>query len=178
MLIWIDGPCGVGKTSTACEVAKMLPEGCVEFLDADCYFQDMLQQNGRLILTGSRPQNNRVFRLKFREIIEEKLRFCSGHIIAVMTATSENSKVELLDYFRERRTDTLHIILTASEETVRSRIRSDPRRAGTTAGCNLAWFKNDMTFLRDNYSGDVWINADGKLPSDIAKEIVRLITKQ
>lgn len=166
MIIWIDGAYGVGKTTVARKVKEILG-GDTEIVDSDYYYQEMINENGLLALGGTLPQNNKVFLARFKKVIEDKLENTNKLLIIVMALTQKESIELLFDYFNSDR-DILHIILTASEETIKARIEADNRGKGTA----LEWLTYNLAFLDVNSPDAIRIDTENKDVDTIANEII------
>ena len=63
----------------------------------------------------------------------------------------------------------MHIILTASEETIKSRIKSDDNRE---KGFALEWLKYNLVFLDANFPDAIRIDTENEDADAIANEII------
>ena len=120
MIIWLNGPSGVGKSSVAQAVIDLLPDHEIIYLDADRYFPNYAMKNGGEV----NPHSNIGFCQYFRNIIESYI--TSYQVILVdMKVAHDVSKAELIDYFTESGTPFLHVILTANTDALQHRIEQD-----------------------------------------------------
>ena len=166
MIIWLDGAYGVGKTTVARKIEELLG-GDTEIVDSDYYYQEMINENGLFALGGTLPQNNKVFLTRFKKVIEDKLENTDKQLIIVMALTQKESVELLFDYFNLDR-DILHIILTASAETIKARIEADNRGRGTA----LEWLTYNLAFLDVNSPDAIRINTENKDVDTTANEII------
>ncbi len=181
MIIWIDGPCGVGKTTVARKVKDLLSDNEVEFLDSDCYFQKMFKEkveeakksNSCPAIRGMSPQTNTDFAVYFRELIKEKL--SKTWVIIAMALTDEICKKHIFHSLCSTHKNVLHIILTAKEETIKSRIESHNGRGDKTKHINE--LGNSVSFLDKNFNGALKINTDNRSVNEIASEILENIQR-
>ena len=120
MIIWLNGPSGVGKSSVAQAVIDLLPDHEIIYLDADRYFPNYALVHGG----GVYPHSNIGFCQYFRNMIESYI--TSYQVILVdMKGAHDDSKAELIDYFTESGTPFLHVILTANTDALQHRIKQD-----------------------------------------------------
>ncbi len=120
MIIWLNGPSGVGKSSVAQAVIDLLPDHEIIYLDADRYFPSYALVHGG----GVYPHSNIGFCQYFRNMIESYI--TSYQVILVdMKVAHDVSKAELIDYFTESGTPFLHVILTANTDALQHRIKQD-----------------------------------------------------
>ena len=117
MIIWLNGPSGVGKSSVAQAVIDLLPDHEIIYLDADRYFPNYALVHGG----GVYPHSNIGFCQYFRNMIESYI--TSYQVILVdMKVAHDVSKAELIDHFTESGTPFLHVILTANTDALQHRI--------------------------------------------------------
>lgn len=173
MIIWIDGTYGVGKTKVALEIQKQF-EGVIEFLESDFYYIEMIHENPFLIMGGTLPQNNMNFIKRFRNIIEEKTKNLSTNVLIDMSLTQRECKKEIFDYILSLQRNVLHIILSANEETIKSRIENDVEREKDLA---LSFLKINTAFLNDNFKDAIRINTNNRSVCDIAEEIIGIVKR-
>lgn len=174
MLVWIDGPFGVGKTSVGLEIQKQLPVGAAELLDADDYYQNKFDEDTMKAMLskgkGCFPQNNLVFIEKFKQVIAQAI---SGACISivVMALTEKECKELLFDALSHNGIDIRHVILTASNDVLTSRITSDNcRPAKNMALNNMA---RSMAFLEHYFEDALWIDTTNLAIPDVAKTIIK-----
>lgn len=181
MIIWIDGVRGVGKTTVALKIEERVPDKEVEHLDSDFYFREMLKVLGEYaeenhcplseIIGGTSPQTNKVFSAHFRKIIEEKAKKTKNLIIS-MALIKAQCKDEIFDYLVNRDISILHIILTASKDTIKHRIKfDDDTRDKKTA---LEILDDSISFLDRNFADTLRIDTDNKSICDVADEIIKI----
>lgn len=180
MLVWIDGTYGVGKTAVIKQLKEIIPCSEIEILESDIYIQEMLTEiveeakktNSFPAFSGTLPQTDTKFIERFRRIIQEKLTL-NKIVIVDMTLTHDESKKGLYEFFLTENVRTLHIILTASEEIIRERIKNDNTRDKL---CALENLKYNISFLNQNYQDAIRINTDSMSIADTANEIAQHIS--
>lgn len=180
MIIWIDGTYGVGKTAVAMKIKERLSRDRVELLESDYYVNDSLKRvveeakanNCFPNIGGTLPQNNMRFLREFRELIEEKSKSDDKNLIVDMALTMRECKEELYDRLKGNGKEIVHIILTADENTIKSRIENDGKRMKETA---LEWLKQNIAFLNQNFPDAVRIETDNCDVDDVATEVISKI---
>jgi hypothetical protein len=119
MLVWINGPFGVGKTQTAFELARRLPGSVVsdpEHLGFGLH---------RMLPPALRGdfQDVPVWRTGVVEVLERLLTEQDGVVVVPMTVTEPRYFAETVGRLRERGHDVRHFALLASREAVLRRLR-------------------------------------------------------
>lgn len=178
MIIWIDGTYGVGKTEVAKRLKERFSDNKAELLEADYYSEESLKRlveeakanNSFPHIGGTLPQNNMRFIQEFRELIEEKSKNSEKYLIVDMALTMQECKKELFDRLKKGNKDILHIILTADNETIKARVKSDKSRMKDIA---LDWLANNVTFLDNNFPDALRIKTDNRNIDDIVTEVVK-----
>ena len=171
MIIWLDGTYGVGKTSIALQLEKVLHSEKVKLLISDSAYKEFTIRNP-FAGGGAIPQNNKNFIIEFRNEIEKQLISKDSIIIVDMSLTQTEAKELLLDYFVNKGINIKHFILNASITTLKKRIEESENRDR-----ELAYFylKQNIDFLSKNYNKAIWINTDGKDIKEITEEIIKYI---
>lgn len=180
MLVWIDGPYGVGKTAVIKQLKEIIPCSEIEILESDVYNEEVLKEiikeakktNSFPGFLGMLPQTDTRFIEIFKRIIQEKLSI-NKIVIVDMALTCEESKKGLYEFFLTENVRTLHIIITASEEIIRERIKNDNTRDKRCALENLEY---NLSFLNQNYQDAIRINTDSMSIADTANEIAQHIS--
>ena len=171
MIIWIDGPNGVGKSNVAYELTKILDDG--EYVDSDKYWFTLLKNSLGKAFRGFYPYCNKYFLTEFRNSLEEKVTLNKVPIVALSLVHTACKEV-LLDYF-DSKTPMVHIILECDEEKIKSRIADDPNRdesAKVQQKSEVGW---QISYLKTNYKDAIRINAENEDPTEIAAIIKNLI---
>lgn len=179
MIIWIDGVYGVGKTTVVTEIKERISDNEVEFLESDTYrvkslkrrVKEAIARNGFPSI-GTLPQNDIVFLREFKDLIDEKSKETTKKLIIDMALIMQECKEELLDKLKNEGKKIVHIVLTADEETIRTRIKNDENRMKEVA---LDWLKYSISFLEKNYQDAIWLNTDNLDVPTIANEIIEII---
>lgn len=176
VVIWINGACGVGKSTIAKEIKRNFSDDKIEILDSDYYYQPKNyfyrkdEKSGKYICGGAtRQQNNKIFIEDFKKILEEKFKDRNKQFIIPMSLTDVACK----DLIKINK-NILHIILTADKEIIESRIKfdSDPSR---DKKFNLEWLEQDIWFLNNNFEDAIRIDTNNKNIRDTADEIIQYL---
>lgn len=180
MLVWINGVNGVGKTSVVNRVAEIVMNEDVVFLDADteleqfcnhCNESGDMEMQIKYLFSGNSPQNHPYFVPYLKNLILEKEQ--SGKIVLVsMTVSSIVGKENYIDYF-SKRTNLVHIILTADKNTVYQRIDGHTCRSQKRE--NKESFDNDFDFISKHFGNACFINTNAKSINEVAGSIVDLL---
>ncbi|MPY51550.1 AAA family ATPase [Streptomyces acidicola] len=119
MLLWINGPFGGGKTQTAHEIQRRLPDSVIcDPEHAGFGLRRMLPPE----LRGN-FQDLESWRQGVVEVLDLALTKHDGVVIAPMTVTSPAYFAETVDRLRELGHDVRHFTLLAERETVLRRLR-------------------------------------------------------
>ena len=171
VIVWIDGTYGIGKSTIASEIIARNELTDTVLKDSDQSWRDMISQNPWKICGKYPQQRHEHFIHWFREEIE-----VAAHqhetVIVSMALTAEECKTGLYEYLRKRGNHILHIILTASTETILERIENDESRDKDFARRHLS---SNVRFLEQNYSDAIWVNTeDGDIEASV-EEVVGII---
>ena len=171
MIIWIDGPYGIGKTNVAVRIYDKLKKGKIELINSDNYYHKIIKEIA-IFGGGTLPQNNKLFLNRFRKIIEEKISDSSKIIIIDMAVTEPECKENLFDYFNNNHSNIFHFILRASLNDIKKRIINDQDRDKENS---LYYLDSSMMFLQNNFKNDIWIDTSNKNIDEIADRIIAYI---
>lgn len=180
MIILINGTYGVGKTTVALKLKERLLNDEAELLESDVVdekgVKDIVEEakksNGFPHTNGTLPQNSKKFIQEFRKIAEEKSKDSNKKLILDMALTTKESKEGIYDYLINANRNIVHIILTANEETIISRIKNDNERQKEIA---LDYLKENLTFLENNFNSAIRIKTDNRSVSDITDDIITIV---
>jgi hypothetical protein len=120
VLLWINGPCGVGKTATADELHRRLPGSVV--CDPEHLGYGML----RMLPTSLRPRWQEIpaWRQSVRELLRMALAGHDGPVIAPGTLVNDGHFREIIGSLRDDGADVRHFALLAEPATVVRRLRA------------------------------------------------------
>lgn len=173
MILWIDGTCGIGKSSVAKRISELLLSDKVLLIETDeCYEKFAERYPNVALLLGGMPQNNRAFLAELKKIIINGLG-TSELLIVAMATTMVECKEILIDYFG--RDDALvHIILDADKDEIIKRIQNDNKERQKKE--NIADIDRSINFLNE-YVGAIHVNTNGKSIDEVSKEIIARFIK-
>ena len=163
--IFINGTYGVGKSTLANTISELL-NGQVECVDPDLYYNNLVKKDMAFLFFGWPIQKNEMFLRGFREIILDKLQ--DKEIIIPIAITTEICKKELLDYI-SKKTEIIHMVLEANEESLFQRIKSDVNRNKDFSIENI---KNNNVYIKKNFEKVVHINTTNESIVKIANLII------
>lgn len=175
MIIWIDGTCGIGKTSVAFALKEMLLDDEVEVLELDSLYNSLLKEaleNPRKVSCSyldieDISQCDIQIYESFRDMIEER----AEKIVIVDTAIMDNAfKTIVFENLSEKYRNILHIILTADEKTIKRRIDEDDTREDKSFA--FAYLQKNLSFANENFTNAIRIKTDNRSKVDIANEIL------
>lgn len=123
MIIWLNGAFGAGKTTTAQEVARQLPNA--RHFDAEAV--------GGLLMHSLSDhefvdfQDLPPWRVLFPIVTEQLATFTGQHLVTVQTVLREDYWRELADGFRRTAPslDIFHVLLHVDPDALAERIRAD-----------------------------------------------------
>jgi shikimate kinase len=121
MIIWLNGPFGVGKTTTATELATTLPNS--RLFDAE-----MVGYLLRAILPDyefSDFQELPPWRALVPVVTSEITRFTGQHLLATQSVLNQAYWNELHHGFARHALDVFHIVLRAGPQALAERINAD-----------------------------------------------------
>lgn len=120
VLVWVNGPFGVGKTQVAHELARRLPNGFVSNPEQLGFgLRRMLPPPIR-----GNFQHLPLWRTTCRDLLSDILDRFDGVVIAPMTVLSPAYRAEIIDGLTDRGHQVAHVTLLASANTIRRRHRS------------------------------------------------------
>lgn len=171
MIIWINGTYGVGKTTIIHKLEEKLDSHNCKVISSD----EFHKKNPYIFETGGGcyPQNNKKFNRCFKEyILEQKKCNSKKYIIIDMSLTDRICKEQLFEYFEKKEKKLIHFILTASRDTIKTRIKDDKNRESDEAIYHIEF---NLQFLKENYENAIRIDTENKNIDQIAEEIIKHI---
>ncbi len=183
MIIWIDGTYGVGKTTVATKLKECFSSDKSELLLSDYYWKEFLKRFYEIAKAnncfpnfgGTLPQYNIQFINEFKTLINKKEKDSDKKLIIDMALTTNECKENLFDNLKNQGINIVHIILMANEKIIKSRILNDDKRDDLEKREHLSRLPQNISFLNDNYSNAIRIQADNHNPNDITDEIAKTI---
>ena len=120
MIVWINGPFGVGKTQTAFELHRRLPGSFV--LDPEA-LGFALRKVMPPTLHKSDFQDHALWREFTRQVLEDVAAQFTGPIIVPMTLVVPEYHLEIIGGLRDAGLEVQHFSLMASKSTILKRLR-------------------------------------------------------
>ncbi|MEU6441867.1 AAA family ATPase [Streptomyces sp. NPDC047046] len=130
MIVWLGGTYGAGKTTTARELAALLP-------DARVFDTEEVGGLLRGILRDEWPGNFQhwpMWRALVVETARQVLGYAGGTLVVPQTVLDEEYWDEIEAGFRAAGIPVRHFVLDADEATLRTRIAGDEAPQSATAG--------------------------------------------
>lgn len=121
MIIWLNGAFGAGKTQTAHELKRRIPNSIIYDPEQVGYF---INKNIPKALAKGDFQNHEIWRefnFKMLMYIQEQY---NGTIIIPMTIVNPQYYEEIIGRLKEEGIDVQHFVLGASKETLKQRLKS------------------------------------------------------
>lgn len=157
MIVWINGAFGAGKTSTARELAGLLPEGTL-------YDPELIGDAVRRLLPGKRLaevtdyQDLPSWRRLVVDAAAAVLAEVGGVLVVPMTLLRQEYRDEIFGALAARRIPVRHVLLAPGETILRERIakrhREEPEHADPK---DLAWAYDHIPVYRQALG---WLTAD------------------
>lgn len=175
LLILIDGPKGVGKTTVSTRIQSLLTLNTV-LLDSDVYYKEWHKtlntdlDKAKALLGGNTPQENVYFLEYYQKYITEWLK--REKIVIVSMALSKNLCLQYILHYYENSTTILHFVLTADEAILVDRIN---KQVGRDAKTDIQDIIPDMRFIYSNDNQSIFIDTNKKSPTVIAEAIIEHI---
>ncbi|MGE5654157.1 MAG: AAA family ATPase, partial [Bacillota bacterium] len=120
MIIWINGAFGAGKTTTAFELCRRLPNSFVYDPENVGYF---IRKNSPRLFSAGDFQDIPLWRETNYKMLKMIAGQYDGTIIAPMTLVNPHYFDEIIGALRRDGIDVQHYILYASRETLLKRLR-------------------------------------------------------
>ena len=164
MIIWVNGPFGVGKTSVATELAELLPGSLVfdpELIGT--FIRGLLPAE----LQEPDYQDIALWRDLTRHIAESTANLYDRPLIVPMTLVSRDYFIEIVGSLTRSGCDVRHFTLLASRERIleRHRGRADYEEWGEQQLDRCLAALSEPAFA-------VHLDTEDSSPGDIAREIV------
>lgn len=121
MIIWINGAFGAGKTTTAYELHRRIPNSYVYDPENVGFF---LRKNMPKQLWKNDFQDHEAWREMNVSMLQMLSREFEGVIIVPMTIVNPQYFNEILEKLRDEHVDIKHFALLASKETLLKRLKS------------------------------------------------------
>ena len=167
MLIWLNGPFGVGKTATAEALVKRRLPRCVLF-DPEP-LGSMLRQVASAIDPVEDFQDLYAWRLLVPETVRVLRAAYASTIVMPMTVWRRDYFNELAAALRRVDTDVRCFRLMAAEDVLRARIMGRPATDGNHDWC-LGHLRTGLALMRDPAFGEA-VATDTRSPDQVADAV-------
>lgn len=123
-IIWVNGPFGGGKTQTAYELARRVPDAVVSDPELIGYGLHRAIPRGRLRRDlGGDFQDFSAWRIGVVEVLDRLASAHPGPIVVPMTLVREDYFAQVMDGLGERGHEVRHFALLAPRDVVLARLR-------------------------------------------------------
>lgn len=168
MIIWINGAFGSGKTQTANELCRRLPDA---FLYDPENVGDWLRKNEPARLAKENFQDEPLWRTINRDMLSYLDRQYAGTLVVPMTLIRRGYYDEIIGALRGQGVTVHHVLLCATEATLRRRLRKrlEPGKswAARQIPACLAAFESDRFENK--------IQTDEKTVPEVAESIAKAL---
>lgn len=164
MIIWINGPYGVGKTTLAEELSKRNKKSFI--FDAEAV-GNAIRDNMPEEFFKDTFEEFPLWAETCRKLLKNLDAVYDGDIFVPMTLLLPESVFEIIEKLRNEGVKVCHIILEADEKTLFERIVA----RGEEEDCWCVQNIGRCFLAQKNMPFDLRINSMGKTPEEIAKEI-------
>jgi len=121
MILWINGTFGAGKTQTAAELHRRIPNSYIYDPENVGYW---IRENEPKSLQADNFQDEPLWRSVNRDMLLHLNANYDGLILVPMTLVSTQYYEEIITALRKQGTDIRHFLLYPSQETVKKRLAS------------------------------------------------------
>lgn len=168
MIIWINGPCGVGKSTLAEALQQKLPNSFL--FDAELV-GDAIREN---LPDQFRHETYEEFPLWHEmccRLLKELSAIYSGHVFVPMTLKRPESHRAIIRHLRDAGVSVTHIMLEADPETVHDRILM----RGEEENCWCIQQIPDCLDKQKAYPCDLRLCTQGKSPEELADAVIQAL---
>jgi hypothetical protein len=167
VIIWLNGPFGIGKTTAAQALVQRLPDGLL-------YDPELIGELLRQMVGAIDPVSDFQDLLAWRELVVDTARvLCQTYrrtLVMPMTVWRQAYFDELLEGLRRADPDIRCFRLMASEAVLRARILGWPTTEGAHDWC-LAHLPSGLHLMQDSRFGHA-VPTDDRTPGDVAAAII------
>ena len=156
--------------------AKVFKNENAEYIESDLYWMKWMGENPAKTLAGMFPYHNKYFLKEFRNDLEVQIHL-EKMLIVSMSLVDKLCKAELLDYFEARQIPMMHVILEASKDTIKLRIKNDDIRNPEIQRQQMEKVGWQVEYLNKNYLEAIRVSTENKNIEEIVDEIKNSIEK-
>lgn len=172
MILWIDGPYGVGKSTLADELAKLNKNSFI--FDAEEVGNAVRDNMPKALFNGYIFENYGLWFTTVTELLKEIAGKYDGDIYVPMTLTKKDSFDKIAIPLKNSGTKIMHLLLEADYENVKNRILA----RGEEENC---WCMQNINLCLENqksFSDVIRFNTINELPQSLAKKVCENILKK
>ncbi|WP_041987967.1 AAA family ATPase [Streptomyces sp. AcH 505] len=171
MIVWLNGTCGAGKTTTARELVPLIPESRI--FDSE-YVGYMLQH-----VLDTVPHDDFQEWTPWRGLVVETaaqlLDYVGGTLVVPQTVLVEQYWTEIRTGLEKRSIPVHHFVLHTERDTLVHRIDTDAKEESRNAGPwrhkHLTPYEEALPWLRAEATV---LDTTSRTPGQVAREISRL----
>lgn len=164
MIIWINGPYGIGKSALTAALQNHLQESFI--FDAE-RLGDAIRENMPESFFRETFEEYPLWQETCQSLLKALSQDYSGHVLIPMTLIRPDSVTAIVDRLKAQQVDIAHVMLEASHETIRQRILT--RGEEEDCWC-MAQIDRCLAAQRE-MTCDQRLWTDGKNPEELAREL-------
>ncbi|GAA2709988.1 MULTISPECIES: NUDIX domain-containing protein [Streptomyces] len=180
MIVWLNGPFSGGKTSTAQELVRLLP-------DSTLYDPEVIGAALRHLLPQKRMaqvtdyQDLPMWRRMVADAAAALLAEVGGVLVVPMTLLRQEYRDEIFGALASRRIQVRHVVLTADETILRERIEARVEFPGDAvrsesvrqwARDHLAPYRAALGWLKED---GLVVDTAGRTPREVAEQVAEAV---
>lgn len=172
MILWIDGPYGVGKSTLAEELFKLNKNSFI--FDAEEVGNAVRDNMPKELFNGYIFENYELWFTTVTELLKEIVGKWGGDIYVPMTLTKKDSFDKIAIPLKNSGAKITHLLLEADYENVKNRILA----RGEEENC---WCMQNINLCLENqksFSDVIRFNTINELPQSLAKKVYENILKK
>lgn len=178
MVIWIDGPYGVGKSTVSIELAKQLHISADMVLDSDEYLDELMKEDIMKYFYVEYPQNCVPFLHQLADRVTPYISDPENILIVNMALSTDECINILWNKIKDIDGNLIHVVLTGEMPRILERIQNDSNReSGGQKDFALTDMRRALCFIGNHFDPNsgtaTWISTTYKTPAEIATEIIK-----
>ncbi len=169
MIVWIDGPYGVGKSTLAEAMHRNNPDSFL--FDAEAVGNAVRDNLPKALFRGYIFEHYSLWHETIRALLREIASGFSGDVYVPMTLVFPDSFVRIADPLRAEGIPIAHVLLEAPAGTVRERILA----RGEEEGC---WCMEHIGLCIENqsrFSDVIRVPTHGRTPEELAYTVKHIL---
>ncbi|HYI24968.1 MAG TPA: AAA family ATPase [Thermomicrobiales bacterium] len=170
MIVWINGPFGVGKTTLACHLHGLIPGSVVFDPEMIGTYVQWLQP----LSPGEDYQDRPIWRSMTSAGIRLVHLTQGGTIIVPMTLVNAGYLKEIHQRISHDGRDIVHVFLDTDEPTIRERIERDTVECGAREW-RLAQLQRCLAARSSMPGSTILLDTRGQTPDTLAKTVATMV---